>query len=85
MNTKGLMALGLKRVRGKVWTGSHYRTRNVETLEDLRVGHWCWNKDCSDIWFQELKPVTLKNMGLQRNEDNNRIEKLEGQIQPMVV
>jgi len=81
MKTKGLMALGLRRLSRKVWTGSHYRYTKLITLEDLRTGHFCENSDATKQWFEKLLPTTLRHMGLQRDEETDRIIKLEGRIE----
>jgi hypothetical protein len=81
MKTKGLMALGLRRLSPKIWTGSHYKYIKLVTLEDHRTGHFCENSDGSEQWFEEVLPTTLHHMGLEREEKTDRIVKLEERIE----
>ena len=70
LDSKSLLALGLKRLPNRVWTGSHYRTRTIVTLEDSRIGFHCENRDGTVQWFSEVIPTTLDDMGLRRGEDH---------------
>jgi len=56
-----------------VWVGSHYRTREPVVLPDLRFGFLCENKDASKQWFIDVKPITLTDMGLEREEKSDKI------------
>ena len=75
LDGKSLLSLGLRYTPNRVWTGSHYRTRNLVVLEDLRVGHWCESSDGSTQWFIEVMTTTLSDMGLQREEKTFKVTK----------
>ena len=75
LKPKGLMALGLKSLPRRIWTGGHYRSLKPIMLEDCSLVFVCENSDGSKQWHEKILPTSLHMMGLRRDEDTFRIEK----------